>query len=79
MEVIDKVLKLVETVFILTSYVFITLIEINAVNLLNSYIIDEIFERIFKLINKSQLYQNGPNNCHFKTIKQLQIDTHPND
>ena len=55
MEVIDKVLKLVETVFIPTAYVFITLIEINAVNLLNSYFIDEIFDKIFKLINKPQL------------------------
>ncbi len=54
MEVIDKELELVETVFIPTAYVFITLIEINAVNLLNSYFIDEIFEKIFKLINKLQ-------------------------
>jgi hypothetical protein len=54
-EVIDKELELVETVFIPTPYVFITLIEINAVNLLNSYFIDEIFEKIFKLINKLQL------------------------
>jgi len=54
-EVIDKELELVETVFIPTAYVFITLIEINAVNLLNSYFIDEIFEKIFKLINKLQL------------------------
>ncbi len=49
MEVIDKELELVETVYIPTAYLFITLIEINAVNLLNSYFIDEIFEKIFKL------------------------------
>ncbi len=55
MEAIDEELELVETVFIPTAYVFITLIEINAVNLLNSYFIDEIFEKIFKLINKLQL------------------------
>jgi hypothetical protein len=48
-EVIDKELELVETVYIPTAYLFITLIEINAVNLLNSYFIDEIFEKIFKL------------------------------
>jgi len=54
-EVIDEELELVETMFIPTAYVFITLIEINAVNLLNSYFIDEIFEKIFKLINKLQL------------------------
>ena len=55
MEVIDKQFKLVETVISPTAYVFITLIYINAVNLLNFYFIDEIFEKIFKLINKSQL------------------------
>ena len=55
MEVIDKQLKLVETVFIPTAYTFITIIEINAVNLLSSYFIDEIFEKIFILINKPQL------------------------
>ncbi len=55
MEVIDKELELVETMYIPTAYLFITLIEINAVNLLNSYFIDEIFEKIFKLINKIQL------------------------
>ncbi len=55
MEVIDKELELVQTVFIPTAYVFITLIEINAVNLLNSYFIDDIFEKIFKFINRLQL------------------------
>ncbi len=55
MEVIDKELELVETVFIPTAYVFITLIEINAVNLLNSYFIDDILEKIFKFINRLQL------------------------
>jgi hypothetical protein len=54
-EVIDKELELVQTVFIPTAYVFITLIEINAVNLLNSYFIDDIFEKIFKFINRLQL------------------------
>jgi hypothetical protein len=54
-EVIDKELELVETLFIPTAYVFITLNEINAVNLLNSYFVDEIFEKIFKLINNLQL------------------------
>jgi len=51
-KVIDKVLKLVETVFIPTAYVFITLFEIKAVKFLNPYFIDEIFEKIFKSINK---------------------------
>ncbi len=55
MEFIDKELELVETVFIPSAYVFIILIEIYAVNLLNSYFIDEIFGKFFKLINKSQL------------------------
>ncbi len=54
MEVIDKELELVETVFIPSAYVFIILIEIYAVNLLNSYFIDEIFEKIFTSINKLQ-------------------------
>ncbi len=79
MEVIDKQLKLVETVISPTAYVFKTLIKINAVNLLNFYFLDEIFEKIFKLINKSQLLLKCANNYNFKTIQQLQIDNHPND
>jgi hypothetical protein len=78
-EVIDKQLKLVETVISPTAYVFKTLIKINAVNLLNFYFLDEIFEKIFKLINKSQLLLKCANNYNFKTIQQLQIDNHPND
>jgi len=78
-EVIDKQLKLVETVISPTAYVFKTLIKINAVNLLNFYFLDEIFEKIFKLINKSQLLLKCANNYNFKTIQKLQIDNHPND